>query len=88
MDISIENWNPQDHHEELLKNTLGVTIPTCIYQATTLEEANIEPEETLNLIAQFDNTNGSSSPSFFDCDEDELFDIQHEEEKVFHDTIE
>ena len=24
VDISIDNWNPQDHHEELLKNTPGV----------------------------------------------------------------
>ena len=76
VDISIEHWSPQDHHEELLRNTPGVTIQTHICQATTLEGSNIGPEETLNLISQFDNNNGSNSPSLFDRDEKEFFDTR------------
>ena len=74
MENSIENWNPQDYHDGLLKNTPVVTISTRIFQTINLEWTNIEPEEPLNLTSEFNNTNGSHSPSIFDCDNEEIVD--------------
>ena len=46
----------------------------------------MEPEAIINLISQFDDDNGNHSPTFFDCEEDEFFEVSNEEEEVFYDS--
>ena len=86
VDISIENWSPQDHHEDLLKTTPGVEILSSVNHTSTMNASIMEPEAIINLISQFDDDNGNHSPTFFDCDEDEFFDASNEEEQVFYDS--
>ena len=87
VDISIEHWNPQDHHENLLKNTPCVVLPAFANQTVDIgaHEATSSMCEDENTLDEDEDTLDDPFHAHFTTHEDEFF---HEDEEEFFDTEE
>jgi hypothetical protein len=86
VDISIENWNPQEHHEALLQNIPSIEIPVMAHQTISHDMTGSVTSEEINFITQFDEDFEDPFSAFFTCQEDEFFDTHNEDDPMFHDA--
>jgi len=92
IDIALKDWNPQDHHEEILDTRPPVVNSFKVHQETSVESM-------INFISQYEDADEDPFLTFMDCQDfleenssrDELkmdsgeADITEEEMDEFHD---
>ena len=90
VDIALENWNPQEHHEELLETKPSIALPVTACHSTALAHDLdyfsdcLDPEVCFNeafanICASADikvEEVNEDQEIFVDCEEDEFHDTQ------------